>query len=168
MQRVDQRVDALTRSPYERSRREAPAVGGSESAGPEASLQQLTLERQQLVVEMRDKLRFTELQLAGAREEGSRLANTIEDQRARLADVETELAGERERQRQQEPAIRELHRKVQAAENEKHAVLDELQQEQWRVERVSAAKEQTIALQEQRLAALQAELRQAREAQHKP
>jgi len=129
-------------------------------------LQQLTLERQQLVVEMRDKLRFTELQLAGAREEGSRLANTIEDQRARLADVETELAGERERQRQQEPAIRELHRKVQAAENEKHAVLEELQQEQWRVERVSAAKEQTIALQEQRLAALQAELRQAREGQH--
>ena len=44
-------------------------------------------------------------------------------------------------------------------------MLEELQQEQWRVERVSAAKEQTIALQEQRLAALQAELRQAREAQ---
>ena len=153
-----QRVDSLTRSPYERSRREAPAVG------PEASLQQLTLERQQLVVEMRDKLRFTELQLAGAREDCSRLANTVEDQRARLGDVETELAGEREMQRQQEPAIRELHRKVQAAENEKHAVLEELQQEQWRVERLSAAKEQTIALQEQRLAALQAELRQAREA----
>ena len=95
----------------------------------------------------------------------SRLANTIEDQRARLADVETELAGEHERQRQQEPAIRELHRKVQAAENEKHAVLEELQQEQWRVERVSAAKEQTIALQEQRLAALQAAA-PSEEAQH--
>ena len=126
-------------------------------------MQQLTLERQQLTIEMRDKLRFTELQLAGAREEGSRLANTVEDQRARLTDVEAELANERERQRWQEPAVRELHRSVQAAESEKHAVLEELQQEQWRVERVGAAKEHTIALQEQRLLALQAELRQARE-----
>jgi chromosome segregation ATPase len=144
---------------YESSRREAPPAAG----GPEASIQQLTLERQQLTIEMRDKLRFTELQLSGAREESSRLANTVEDQRARLADVEAELADERERQRRQEPAVRELHRSVQAAESEKHAVLEELQQEQWRVERVGAAKEQTIALQEQRLHALQAELRQARE-----
>ena len=160
-----QRVDALSRSPnYERSRREAPpAAGCSKYDGPETSMQQLTLERQQLTIEMRDKLRFTELQLAGAREEGSRLANTVEDQRARLTDVEAELANERERQRWQEPAVRELHRSVQAAESEKHAVLEELQQEQWRVERVGAAKEQTIALQEQRLHALQAELRQARE-----
>ena len=71
-------------------------------------MQQLTHERQQLQLELRDKLRFTELQLAGAREEGRRLAHSVEDLRARLAEREAELAEERERQRRQEPAVRQL------------------------------------------------------------
>ena len=130
--------------------------------GPGPSMHQLTLERQQLTLEMHDKLRFTELQLAGSREDGSRLAHSVEDLRARLVEMESELLTERERQRRQEPAVRELHRSVQAAEDKKHAALEELQQERLRVERVSAAKEQMIALQEQRLESLQDELRQER------
>ena len=56
---------------YERSRREAPPAAG----GPEASIQQLTLERQQLTIEMRDKLKDWLVRAQDEQDEKSRGAS---------------------------------------------------------------------------------------------
>ena len=67
---------------------------------------------QALQLELRDKLRFTELQLAGAREEGASLAATVEELRGRLGEAQSLASEQRERQRQQEPRVSELQAMV--------------------------------------------------------
>ena len=49
-----------------------------------------------LTIELRDKLRFTELQLAAAREEGSVLASQMEGMRHQLGDAQVEATEQRE------------------------------------------------------------------------
>jgi hypothetical protein len=118
---------------------------------------------QQLTLELRDKLRFTELQLAGAREEGGRLAHNVEELRSRLADADAQLMEERERQRRQEAVVRDLQRQLQASASDKQQALDRVHEEARRVESVASTKEQTIALQEQKVRSLQAELRRVKD-----
>ena len=120
---------------------------------------------QGVTLELRDKLRFTELQLAGAREEGTRLAHNVQELRGRLADAQNDSVEGHERRRRQEAAVAELQGALQRASAEKQQALDRLQEEQRRIDSVAATKEQTVALQEQKVRALQAELRKVRDEQ---
>ena len=66
-----------------------------------------------LTMELRDKLRFTELQLAAAREEGSVLASQMEGMRHQLGDAQAEATEQRElHHRQVSPASGERGRSL--------------------------------------------------------
>ena len=90
--------------------------------------------------ELKDKLRFTELQLAGAREEGTRLAHNVEELRARLNDAQSTSNNRGEQQRRQEAAIHELQSALQASAAEKAQAEQRLQEEQRRIDAVAATK----------------------------
>lgn len=72
-----------------------------------------------LSVELRDKCRFTELQLQGAREECQRLAAAGEELRAELHETRSSLASLESVSQQQTPAILELQAVVQRLGREK-------------------------------------------------
>ena len=120
---------------------------------------------QALTVELRDKCRFTELQLAGAREECSKLSASTEEMRTRLADAQHQLAELQGINSQQSPIIIELQSTVQRLGRERQEAVDALHAEQRRQESVVASREQTVQLQEQKLHALNEELRRALDSQ---
>ena len=70
----------------------------------DAAMQQM----QNLTVELRDKCRFTELQLAGAREECAKLAANSEELRSRLGEAQAAMAEMHSVNSQQSPMILEL------------------------------------------------------------
>lgn len=76
-----------------------------------------------LTLELRDKLRFTELQLAGAREEGSSLATNAEELRQQLAAAHATISEQRDLLRRQELHLRDLQGAMQLLEQEKQARL---------------------------------------------
>ena len=74
-----------------------------------------------LTLELRDKLRFTELQLAAAREEGSALASNSEEIRQQLANAHASLSEQRDLFHRQGSQSRDLQNAVQLLEQEKQA-----------------------------------------------
>ena len=136
---------------------EAAATAGQR----DAAMQQM----QALTVELRDKCRFTELQLAGAREECVKLSSGAEDYRARLSEAQQQVAELHAVNGQQNPMIMELQATVQRLGRERQETVDRLAEEQRAHESMHATKEQTMLLQEQKVHALNEELRRALEAQ---
>ena len=121
---------------------------------------------QALQLELRDKLRFTELQLAGAREEGASLAATVEELRGRLGEAQSLASEPRERQRQQEPRVSELQATVERLTAEKSELQASLGAQQRRVDGLAQTKESTIQLQEAKLREVREELDHSRSSRH--
>ena len=121
---------------------------------------------QALQLELRDKLRFTELQLAGAREEGASLAATVEELRGRLGEAQSLASEQRERQRQQEPRVSELQAMVERLTAEKAELQASLGAQQRRVDGLAQTKESTIQLQEAKLREVREELDHSRSSRH--
>ena len=121
---------------------------------------------QALQLELRDKLRFTELQLAGAREEGASLAATVEELRGRLGEAQSLASEQRERQRQQEPRVSELQAMVERLTAEKSELQASLGAQQRRVDGLAQTKESTIQLQEAKLREVREELDHSRSSRH--
>ena len=120
---------------------------------------------QQLTVELRDKARFNELQLAGAREECTKLSAAAEEMRARLAEAQAHAAELHSVNQQQSPMIMELQATVQRLGRERQDTVDQLHSEQRTHETLASTKEQTVQLQEQKLHALNEEMRRSLDAQ---
>ena len=120
---------------------------------------------QALTVELRDKCRFTELQLAGAREECAKLSASSEVMRQQLSAAESQVAELQSAHSQQSPMIAELQSAVQRLGREKQSAEQQLQQERRNFGEDSSGKEQALALQEQKVHALGEELRRAHESQ---
>ena len=120
---------------------------------------------QSLTVELRDKCRFTELQLAGAREECSKLSSSSEVLRQQLAERESQLAEMSSAQSQQLPMLHELQGALQRLGQEKQRLEQQLAQERRELNDDAAGKEQALLLQEQKLHAMGEELRRSVDAQ---
>lgn len=120
---------------------------------------------QSLTVELRDKCRFTELQLAGAREECSKLSSSTEVLRQQLAEREAQLAELSSTQSQQVPMLHELQGALQRLGQEKQRLEAQLNQERRELNDDAAGKEQALLLQEQKLHAMGEELRRSVDAQ---
>lgn len=93
-----------------------------------------------LNLELRDKLRFTELQLAASREEGSQFS-------ASLQELCTRFEEEQERNvelTQQEPLVKELQAGLQHVEREKQEAVQRFHDEQLRAKDVAQAKDVAI------------------------
>jgi hypothetical protein len=123
----------------------------------DAAMQQL----QALTVELRDKGRFTELQLAGAREECVKLSTVAEELPARLGEAQQQTAELQRVGHQQSPMILELQATVQRLTRERQEAYDRLHEEQRTFETLSATRDQTGQLHEQKVHALNEELRRA-------
>lgn len=119
---------------------------------------------QALVVELRDKSRFTELQLAGAREESAKFSAGCEELRRQLSDAQGQLVGLQAQTHQQSPVIAELQAMVERGNHEKQALVEQLHQEQRRLEQTISNKEHTMQLQEQKLSSVSDELRRSLDA----
>ena len=120
---------------------------------------------QELTVELRDKCRFTELQLAGAREECGKLSASSEVLRKQLHEREAQLAELQSSHAQQSPMLMELQTAVARLGHEKSNAERDLSEERRRLEDLAGIKEQALGLQEQKLHAMAEELRKALEAQ---
>ena len=72
-----------------------------------------------LTQELRDKVRFTELQLAAAREEGTALASNLNDMRRQLAEAQADATEQRELYHRQAPHVMEAQTQLAYAEREK-------------------------------------------------
>lgn len=120
---------------------------------------------QALTVELRDKCRFTELQLAGAREECAKLSSSSEVLRQQLAEREAQLAELSSTHAQQSPMLQDLQGALQRLSQEKQRVEQQLAEERRQLEASVAGKEQALGLQEQKLHAMSEELRRSLEAQ---
>lgn len=120
---------------------------------------------QALTVELRDKCRFTELQLAGAREECSKLSSSSEVLRQQLAEREAQLAELQSAHAQQTPMVQELRSALQRLSQEKQRVENQLADERRQLADSAASKEQALGLQEQKVHAMSEELRRSLEAQ---
>ena len=127
----------------------------------DAAMQQM----QALTIELRDKCRFTELQLAGAREECAKLATTTEELRAQLTHSQQSLAELSAVNSQQTPMIAELQGAAQRLTRERQEAIDRLREETRTYESLANTREQTTQLQEQKVHAHNEELRRALEAQ---
>ena len=148
-----------TKSELAMAQMELQRRDGYVSAGGEKdkAMQQL----QSLTVELRDKCRFTELQLAGAREENGKLAASCQELRQSLSDAQGQLAGLQAHTQQQSPVISELQAMLERVHHEKQALVEQLHQEQRRLEQAVSNKEFTMHLQEQKLASTAEELRRS-------
>ena len=148
-----------TKSELAMAQMELQRRDGYVSAGGEKdkAMQQL----QALTVELRDKCRFTELQLAGAREENGKLAASCQELRQSLSDAQGQLAGLQAHTQQQSPVISELQAMLERVHHEKQALVEQLHQEQRRLEQAVSNKEFTMHLQEQKLASTAEELRRS-------
>ena len=80
-------------------------------------------ELQALTVELRDKCRFTELQLAGAREESSKFSASCEELRQRLSDAQGQLAEMQAANQANSPRILELQGTIDRLNREKRVRL---------------------------------------------
>lgn len=99
-----------------------------------------------LNVELRDKLRFTELQLAGAREEGSALAVSTQELRTQLSDALGAKAEQELETQRTAPLVLELQAGMQRLGREKQALLDQLHEMERHSENMGATKERTLQL----------------------
>ena len=102
----------------------AQAAGGPGER--DAAMEQL----QALTVELRDKCRFTELQLAGTREECTKLAASADELRRQLADSQQQMLEMQQVSQQQSPVILELQAQVQRLGREKQEAEHRLREEQ--------------------------------------
>lgn len=123
----------------------------------DAAMEQL----QALTVDLRDKGRFTELQLAGAREECEKLSASAEELRTRLRESQQQVAELQSVSHQQSPMIMELQSTVQRLTRERQEALERAHEDQRVHESLLATREQTGQLQEQKLHALNEELRRS-------
>ncbi|KAL1521837.1 hypothetical protein AB1Y20_021488 [Prymnesium parvum] len=119
---------------------------------------------QALTLELRDKLRFTELQLSAAREEGAKLAATQDQMRRELARLHTEANSQREYGHRQAPQLMEMQAAMTRVEQEKQELIGRTREAEMRAEGLVRSKEQTIQLQEKKVRALEDQLRRASEA----
>lgn len=143
----------LSEAREELARRDMAAGAGQR----DKAMQQM----QALTIELRDKLRFTELQLAGAREEGTKFSASCEELRQRLSEADGRCVELQAASQQQSPVIVDLQSKLERASREKQALIDQLHQEQRRSEDVLQTKEHTMQLQEQKMHAISEELRRS-------
>jgi chromosome segregation ATPase len=109
------------------------------------------MQMQSLTVELRDKGRFTELQLAGAREECAKLAESCEDLRHRLSEAQAQVAELQHVQAQQSPLLAELQGACQRLGREKQTATELAEEEHRRLDEIVAAKDQTVALHEHKV-----------------
>ena len=147
-----------TKMELQRERSQAAAGGGGDRDAAVASMQAL-------MVELRDKCRFTELQLAGAREENAKLAQATEEMRAQLAQSQASMTDLQRLNAKQTPMLHELQQAVERSARERAMTAEQLHEEQRRYEDTVHAKDQTVALLEQKNQALADELRRALDAQ---
>jgi chromosome segregation ATPase len=120
---------------------------------------------QALTTELRDKCRFTELQLAGAREETSKFSASCDEMRTMLSTAQAQLVEAQTANQQHQPMLTELRGANERLQREKQVLVDQIHQEQQRTESVLASKQHLLQLQEQKLAAVSDDLRRTLESQ---
>jgi len=134
---------------------EAQAELVRRNACGDKAMQQL----QALTIELRDKCRFTELQLAGAREESANISVNCDDLRQQLGNAHSQLAGLQATTQHQAPMINELQAMVERIKHEKQSLAEHMHAEQKRLEQTISNKDRAMQLQEQKLVCVSDELR---------